>query len=34
MEPILFATIGTSIVFSELAANTIPQALLVVCTGK
>jgi hypothetical protein len=34
MEPILFATIGTSIVFSELPASTIPLSLLVVCTGK
>lgn len=33
MEPMLFATIGTSIVFSELPGNTIPLSLLVVCTG-
>jgi hypothetical protein len=34
MEPILFATIGTSIVFSKLAPGTIPLSLLVVCTGQ
>jgi hypothetical protein len=34
MEPMLFATIGTSIVFSELPGNTIPLSLLVVCTGR
>lgn len=33
MEPLLFATIGTSIVFKELPAETIPKSLLVVCTG-
>lgn len=33
MEPILFATIGTSIVFDKLPASTIPKSLLVVCTG-
>lgn len=33
MEPLLFATIGTSIVFSELPSGTIPKSLLVVCTG-
>lgn len=29
----LFATIGTSIVFAELPASTIPKSVLVVCTG-
>ncbi|WIA18744.1 hypothetical protein OEZ85_003434 [Tetradesmus obliquus] len=33
MEPMLFATIGTSIVFAELPQGTIPKSLLVVCTG-
>lgn len=33
MEPMLFATIGTSIVFSTLPSETIPKSLLVVCTG-
>eukprot|EP00879_Flechtneria_rotunda_P028933 GHRR01031174.1.p1 GENE.GHRR01031174.1~~GHRR01031174.1.p1 ORF type:complete len:613 (+),score=115.99 GHRR01031174.1:727-2565(+) len=33
MEPMLFATIGTSIVFSKLPPGTIPKAVLVVCTG-
>lgn len=33
MEPVLFATIGTSIVFSRLPSSTIPLSLLVVCTG-
>eukprot|EP00775_Hariotina_reticulata_P012218 gene12218-12356_t len=33
MEPMLFATIGTSIVFSRLPGDTIPKSLLVVCTG-
>lgn len=33
MEPMLFATIGTSIVFSTLPSSTIPRSLLVVCTG-
>jgi hypothetical protein len=34
MEPLLFATIGTSIVFSTLPSETIPKSLLVVCTGQ
>lgn len=34
MEPMLFATIGSSIVFSKLPSNTIPKAVLVVCTGE
>jgi hypothetical protein len=33
MEPMLFATIGTSIVFAELPQGTIPKSVLVVCTG-
>jgi hypothetical protein len=33
MEPLLFATIGTSIVFKTLPSETIPKSLLVVCTG-
>eukprot|EP00878_Enallax_costatus_P024159 GHUV01025756.1.p1 GENE.GHUV01025756.1~~GHUV01025756.1.p1 ORF type:complete len:597 (+),score=94.95 GHUV01025756.1:384-2174(+) len=33
MEPMLFATIGTSIVFAKLPPETIPKAVLVVCTG-
>eukprot|EP00882_Tetradesmus_deserticola_P034074 GHRQ01038981.1.p1 GENE.GHRQ01038981.1~~GHRQ01038981.1.p1 ORF type:complete len:499 (+),score=175.50 GHRQ01038981.1:208-1704(+) len=33
MEPILFATIGTSIVFAELPQGTIAKSVLVVCTG-
>jgi hypothetical protein len=33
MEPMLFATIGTSIVFKNLPPQTVPKSLLVVCTG-
>lgn len=33
MEPMLFATIGTSIVFANLSSSTIPLAVLIVCTG-
>jgi hypothetical protein len=33
MEPMLFATIGISIVFAKLPQGTIPKSVLVVCTG-
>jgi len=34
MEPLLFGTIGTSIVFSRLQQTTIPKAVLIVLTGE
>jgi hypothetical protein len=33
-EPMLFATIGTSIVFSTLGGATVGKAVLIVTTGK
>jgi hypothetical protein len=33
MEPLLFGTIGTSIVFSRLQPSTIPRAIAIVVSG-
>ncbi|KDD76338.1 hypothetical protein H632_c262p0 [Helicosporidium sp. ATCC 50920] len=33
MEPMLFVTIGSSIVFANLAPGTIPKSILIICTG-
>jgi hypothetical protein len=34
MEPLLFGTIGTSIIYARLQQSTIPFAILIVLTGE
>jgi hypothetical protein len=34
MEPLLFGTIGTSIVFSQLNPSTIPKSICIVLSGE